>query len=324
MSCIKKRNLEVVEQKKHFENIEQVCDLKGNYNKCGLITKIFEIKAAFGTGFLINYSFNGLSISQLDIKLHENLKFYKQKKNNYLLFSALIEGEKKINFKDENIEFYQENLESHISYISRVNRSITYSKEKKIKEISIKMSLNFIEKHDLDILLPIFEKYAIDKIRNHHTFLLNNKAQDILNELMLDKRTGILKRLFFESKVLELLSIQIEIKEQKKLKNNSIAKKIYAAEKIITSNLDIQFSVNELAKKTYLNELTLKKEFKRFFGESIFKYSLKARMEEAKKLLYNTSKPIYEIAELVGYKNATHFTAAFKKNEQLTPKQFRK
>ena len=40
----------------------------------------------------------------------------------------------------------------------------------------------------------------------------------------------------------------------------------------------------------------------------------------AKYLLENTELPIYEIAESVGYKNATHFSAAFKRFYNETPK----
>ena len=48
-----------------------------------------------------------------------------------------------------------------------------------------------------------------------------------------------------------------------------------------------------------------------------------SRELKAKKLLEYSQKPIYEISEIVGYKNATHFTAAFKKQEGTTPKKFR-
>lgn len=37
----------------------------------------------------------------------------------------------------------------------------------------------------------------------------------------------------------------------------------------------------------------------------------------------NTDLPIYEIAEQIGYKNATHFSAAFKRQEGTTPKKFK-
>jgi AraC-like DNA-binding protein len=46
-------------------------------------------------------------------------------------------------------------------------------------------------------------------------------------------------------------------------------------------------------------------------------------MELARQLLTRTDQLIYEVSEAVGYKNATHFSAAFKRHSGKTPKQFR-
>ncbi len=194
---------------------------------------------------------------------------------------------------------------------------------KVIKEVIIKMSLSFIKKHELDTLFPIFEIYSVQKIKRNFINQLSNKTQDILTEIINDKRIGLLKRLFLESKVLELLALQIDLKDKKKRKSNAITKKIYLVENIIIKNIDTQISINNLSKKVFLNASILKKEFKRIFGTTIFEFALKTRMNKAKKLLSHTSKPIYEIAELVGYKNSTHFSAAFKKKEKTTPKEYR-
>ena len=108
------------------------------------------------------------------------------------------------------------------------------------------------------------------------------------------------------------------------MNDSTTLKKVFLAKDIIKNNLNIQLSINELSKKVYLNEFLLKKEFKNNFGVTIFEFALQERMSTAKRLLTNTSKPIYEIAELVGYKNPTHFSAAFKKIGGVTPKTYRK
>ena len=82
-------------------------------------------------------------------------------------------------------------------------------------------------------------------------------------------------------------------------------------------------SIKELSKKIGVNEFVLKKEFKRVFDKTIFEYATEIRMNKAKELLTQSKKPIYEISEIIGYKNPTHFTAAFKKIEGTTPKKYR-
>jgi len=298
--------------------------LKSIYQKCGMTTKVLEVKPEIGKGRLTIYNFNGLTFTKWDVIFFESIILKSNKNYPTFLFSALITGDKKI--KNVTQEIHQESLDAFICYLDKIEATISYAKNTRIKEVSFEMSDLFIKKHHLDSLLPLHKKFALDNIQNNITCLVNGKVQTIINDLVNDKKTGILKRLFLESKILELLSFQIdEKKQQKKHKqNNTIIKKIYDIEKLITENLHIQYTIQELAKKNYLNEFTLKKEFKRIFNKSIFQYSLNARINEAKNLLNNTTKPIYEIAELVGYKNATHFTAAFKRIEQKTPKQFRK
>ncbi len=301
--------------------IEDVFKIKSNYQKCGITSKKLELKTDYGIGTLLSYSFEGLNVFQLNMKLNFSLNFNIKININTLIYSGLIEGEKRIIDEKRKKEILQENSEYYISYMKYNPYNFKYYKEKKIKQIIIFMNPIFINKHKLNLLFPTKNTNLLTDFKNNLKQLSNNKIQNIFNEIMLDDKTGILKRLFLESKTLELLSFKLDTK--RKIENNTVVKKIYLAEKIITSNLHVQYTISMLSKEIYLNENTLKKEFKRLFGESIFKYSLKLRMDEAKKLLYQTNKPIYEIAETVGYKNSTHFTAAFKKQTRYTPKEFR-
>jgi two-component system response regulator YesN len=47
------------------------------------------------------------------------------------------------------------------------------------------------------------------------------------------------------------------------------------------------------------------------------------RINESKKLLKTTNLPVYQIAERVGFNSSSHFIKIFKKNEEVTPLQFR-
>ena len=127
---------------------------------------------------------------------------------------------------------------------------------------------------------------------------------------------------------MELVTVQLSLKEETHkptftTQNNKSLKKLYEIQHLIASNLTKQFSIQELSTHVGINDFELKKEFKRVFDKTIFEYSTELRMNKAKELLLHTKKPIYEISEIIGYKNPTHFTAAFKKIEGVTPKKFR-
>ncbi|CAM1344990.1 helix-turn-helix domain-containing protein [Tenacibaculum amylolyticum] len=304
--------------------LKEILELSNTTEECGVTRKNYTINPAYGTGNLVTCSFDGLVVRQLNIKLNHNLNFNGLQEVNALVFSAMLDGEKTISIPDSSVEIVQESYEGYIAYLDTVKGTMSYSKDRIVKEIVVKMSANFIEKHRLDTLFPIHDEYAISQLKKNFIHQLDSKTQDIINELICDSRTGLLKRLFLESKALELLSLQIGKDHRNEVKNSTATKKVYLAKDIITKNLDTQFSIFELSKKVYLNEFLLKKEFKRIFNITIFEFALQERMKKAKHLLTNTDTPIYEIAEFVGYKNPTHFSAAFKKIEQMTPKQFRK
>ena len=72
-----------------------------------------------------------------------------------------------------------------------------------------------------------------------------------------------------------------------------------------------------------LSESYTSRIFNKYMGMNIPAYINQVRIEQAKALLKNTNKKIYEIAQETGYISATSFQIAFKKQEGITPIEFR-
>lgn len=64
--------------------------------------------------------------------------------------------------------------------------------------------------------------------------------------------------------------------------------------------------------------------FKHAYGDTIYNYHLRKRLEKAHLLLQNTSLPVNEIAEDCGFSSFSHFSRSFKKTYGVTPSQIRK
>lgn len=64
--------------------------------------------------------------------------------------------------------------------------------------------------------------------------------------------------------------------------------------------------------------------FKQAYGDTIYNYHLRKRLEKAHLLLQNTSLPVNEIAEECGFSSFSHFSRSFKKEYGVTPSQIRK
>ena len=63
--------------------------------------------------------------------------------------------------------------------------------------------------------------------------------------------------------------------------------------------------------------------FKQLFGQTIFDYSQRLRMEHSKDLLETTDLTITEIAFELGYDYSNNFTTAFKRHFGMTPRAAR-
>lgn len=99
---------------------------------------------------------------------------------------------------------------------------------------------------------------------------------------------------------------------------------VYAADTIIASNLNVHYTIPELARMVNTNVYVLKTGFPKTFGASVLDRLLQRKMDRAKFLLETTDKQIQEISELSGYETPTGFINAFKKMFKISPKDWRK
>ncbi len=145
--------------------------------------------------------------------------------------------------------------------------------------------------------------------------------------------TGYYRRWMIEAKVIELLMLQFEQFEQYSQTENSQTRKLLRkkdieimehAREIIMNNIQSPCSLIDLAHKVGTNEFYLKKKFKEVYGTTVFGYLFQQRMEEARKLLLSGEMNINQIAIHLGYKNANHFSAAFKKQYGFSPSELRR
>jgi AraC-like DNA-binding protein len=140
---------------------------------------------------------------------------------------------------------------------------------------------------------------------------------------------GYHKSLFVKAKVIELLALQFDQYEQLPVPditsapNEEIVEKMHMVRNILIGNLEQPLSLKDLAHQVGTNEFNLKKYFKQVFGTTVFGYLHDFRMEQSKEQLSREGSKISEVAQRMGYKHATHFTAAFKKYYGYVPNKMR-
>jgi AraC-like DNA-binding protein len=96
------------------------------------------------------------------------------------------------------------------------------------------------------------------------------------------------------------------------------------ARELVLADLSIYDSLHSLSERVGTNSSKLKVIFPKYYGETLFVFSRRIRMEQAKILLQTTNYTIQTIAETVGYTEGNNFQAAFKTVVRCTPGAYRK
>ena len=149
--------------------------------------------------------------------------------------------------------------------------------------------------------------------------------QTAIDGILLNPYRGRMEELFVLSKVLELMVLCFNNYRSKNasairfIKNKADRAKVIHARDYLNTHLDDPPSLAQVAREVGLNEFKLKHGFKETFGETLFAYLTKRRLNLAKLYLCNTDKSILEISQELGYSSPQHFHNQFKKHFGHTP-----
>lgn len=92
----------------------------------------------------------------------------------------------------------------------------------------------------------------------------------------------------------------------------------------LTKNYDKKITVKNMCDRVFLSEQHFSRLFKSYTGKTLIDYLTLFRLEQAEKLLIETSIPITHIPELVGFCNSNYFSRCYKKQYGHSPSITRK
>lgn len=147
-----------------------------------------------------------------------------------------------------------------------------------------------------------------------------------LHQLVQSPHAGGLKRLYLESKALELIALLLEHTAQP-LPSDPILKpddvqRIHQARDILIAEAADPPSLLELARRVGLNDYALKRGFRHVFGTTAFGFLHQHRLEQARQLLDQGDLNVSEVARAVGFSDRSYFAAAFCKKFGLNPRAY--
>ncbi|WP_321418355.1 AraC family transcriptional regulator [uncultured Desulfobacter sp.] len=214
--------------------------------------------------------------------------------------------------------------QNYISHIPGWQGTSNFPDNVQIRSVAVDIApwlLNyFLDEHHDQFPADLHEIANGSAKKYFHCPLVRTPLIDIrLHEIFNCQYQGPLKRMYLESKVLELIVHSLsQLIANKKKHDSSLTldpgdfERTEKARNILIGNMQNPPSLVKLAGQVGLNKNKLNQNFRLIYGTSAFDYLRMYRLEHSKKLLENGEKNVAEIAFEVGYAQQCNFTKAFK------------
>lgn len=303
--------------------IEEIALKTNTFTNNSATAHQYQLLPKYGNGTINFFLSEDIEITMSRFQLHNDVLYVPVLEQEIMQICFLITGEKII-YVDTIQQIFYENRTSYMATIDHFSGHCRILGKKLFKEIKIVLPKTFLFNHgfinDYDFKTLADEKLMLP---------ITDEVLHILLCIEQKEYTETANGLYLRAKVFELIANQMELYKKNeisptKAKPHQILNTVYEVKQFIKNNIHKNITLAELGEQMGLTGHALNKEFIRVCGYSINDYSTTEKINQAKLLLENTQKMVYQIAEDVGYKNSTHFTAAFKKNTGITPKQFKK
>jgi AraC-like DNA-binding protein len=145
--------------------------------------------------------------------------------------------------------------------------------------------------------------------------LWNVKKDDPLQNIFLQNRVTLLMERFFTR-----LYSKINLLQGKFNLSTKVIQKMMQVEHVLIDDFGkLPPTINQFSKLVSMSSTMLKKSFKAVYGDSIYAYYQKQRLQKANELLLSGNYNVKQTAQAVGFSNVSNFTLAFKKQYQQLP-----
>ncbi|MDQ7785203.1 MAG: AraC family transcriptional regulator [Desulfomonilaceae bacterium] len=174
---------------------------------------------------------------------------------------------------------------------------------------------------------PLLERS--ETLPQHVTAPLTPELGMIAHQVLTSRLEGIARRLFMESKALEILAYQFHAMTSHPLPTRAVRsrqdhERLEEARAILEKELADPPSLLALARRVGLNDFKLKRGFREIYQTTVYGYVRMLRMDKARTLLETGEMNVGEVAAAVGYSCFGHFSEAFRQRFGMYPRDLKK
>ncbi|MEO4006025.1 AraC family transcriptional regulator [Flavobacterium sp. CAU 1735] len=287
----------------------------------------------FGSSDILDLWFEGIHITKGHTRVKEDLSLKVESNYSVVEMHFALTGNSMATTKHSRELFHFKPQEHNLMYAKDFEGFFNFKKQNETNEF---FEVHFTEDYfkrfasignpGMEAFFSAIEKGAMTMVSKQN-MSITPQMNRIISEIINSKHSGLLKRLFIESKAIELFMLQVaQLEQQSSEKKQSMKaqdiEKIHYARTLLEQNISNPYTLVELAHEVGLNDFKLKKGFKEVFNTTVFGYLHELRMQKAKHLLLDQKRTIAEVADYCGYEYVQHFITAFRKKFGITPGKF--
>lgn len=297
-----------------------------------------KVPEQLGEGFVRGTSFNsGIGIIEYNCTFKKDYELlFSINKTHPLKFIFCSQGNASHTFEEDNEHHNIDSYQNVIVSSSGLNGHILSFKGNVKTHITsieiIRGIFSHRNNYDFEGLEENLKRLFQDSVAENKFFYQGNysmKSADIVEEINEKQYEGFLRSIFLESKILEMLVLQIEQYQDDqadeslpKILRRSDVEKVRQASDIISENMTQNLSVDYLAKEVGTNVNKLQEGFKHMYKLTVNKYMQQVKLEAAKEMLNSSDYNISEIVQQIGLTNRSYFSKIFKERYGVSPKYF--
>ena len=287
-----------------------------------------KISNPFVEGYLISADLQDIRLTYQEWKVHSPFKLRVDHETPLIKLQFELAGQS--DFEGDNQE--QIRIPSnHYQFIynESTHGFLHYATDRKVLDIHLKYA--YLQ----DLLISQgFSKDAVQALINKSNttlfkspLIINANQELLIQQLTAHKYKSNFAFDFLRCKANELiLSAFIganDVLQQSNWNNQDIAI-LNAIRNYLKNHYQQEFHLQDLVKMFGINEYKLKNGFKALFGDTVFAYIRKLRLQAAHQMLLESPLEIKEIAYLTGFKYSHHFTKVYFDHFNKLPKESRK
>ncbi|MEO6731531.1 MAG: AraC family transcriptional regulator [Ferruginibacter sp.] len=197
-----------------------------------------------------------------------------------------------------------------------------------IKSVKILINEQWLKKYfGLNSNADVLQKYLSLKTESFDIEKLDAEYLKLMDSLWSEQKMEPLHNIFLQNRVTLLMERFFTRLHDKmnlleggfKLNEEDVQRLIRVEQLLVNDFSETPPTIDEFSRIVSMSGTKLKKNFKSLYGDSIYAYYQKSRMQKAKVLLMSTKYNVKETAEAIGYNNTSNFIAAFKKQYHISP-----